>query len=132
MDTPQRPVVSTMFSTTLPGNSMSSELPRKPTKQPRVTSMESNQRDHADRARGPIAREGTPMRPRLRLFTGEDEGSGVADSLVSVRFGEITRALADAVRWNRTWLRDFEDDEISVSSDLYEVISQFSHLRPSA
>jgi hypothetical protein len=73
------------------------------------------------------------MRPRLRLFTGEGlESSSATDAQVSVRFGEITRALADAVRWERTWLRDFEDDQVSVSSDLYEVISSFTRLRPSA
>ena len=73
------------------------------------------------------------MRPRLRLFTGEGlEGSSATDTQVSVRFGEITRALADAVRWDRTWLRDFEDDQVSVSSDLYEIISSFTRLRPSA
>ncbi|HET6324339.1 MAG TPA: hypothetical protein VFG04_06535 [Planctomycetaceae bacterium] len=73
------------------------------------------------------------MRPRLRLFTGEDEvGSSDADAQVNVRFGEITQALVEAVRWDRTWLRDFEDDEVRVSSDLYEVISSFTRLRPSA
>jgi len=49
-----------------------------------------------------------------------------------VRFGEITRALVEAVRWDRAWLRDFENDEVRVSSDLYEVISSFTRLRPSA
>jgi hypothetical protein len=73
------------------------------------------------------------MRPRLRLFTGEDEdGSSQVDTQVNVRFGEITRALVEAVRWDRTWLRDFENDEVRVSSDLYEVISSFTRLRPSA
>jgi len=73
------------------------------------------------------------MRPRLRLFTGEEsEGSTATDAQVSVRFGEIASALTEAVRWNRTWLRDFEDDEVSVSSDLYEVICSFTRLRPSA
>jgi hypothetical protein len=73
------------------------------------------------------------MRPQLRIFTGEGlDGSSATENQVSVRFGEVTRALADAVRWNRTWLSDFEDDEISVSSDLYEVICSFSRLRPSA
>jgi hypothetical protein len=73
------------------------------------------------------------MRPRLRLFTGEDEvGSSDVDAQVNVRFGEITQALVEAVRWDRTWLRDFEDDEVRVSSDLYEVISSFTRLRPSA
>ncbi len=73
------------------------------------------------------------MRPRLRLFTGDDlAGASSTEAHVSVRFGEITRALVEAVRWDRTWLRDFEDDEVSVSSDLYEVITSFTRLRPSA
>ena len=73
------------------------------------------------------------MRPRLRLFTGEDQDdSPDVQAQVNMRFGEITRALVEAVRWDRTWLRDFEDDEVQVSSDLYEVISSFTRLRPSA
>jgi hypothetical protein len=73
------------------------------------------------------------MRPRLRLFTGEDQDdSPDVQAQVNMRFGEITRALVEAVRWDRTWLRDFEDDEVCVSSDLYEVISSFTRLRPSA
>jgi hypothetical protein len=73
------------------------------------------------------------MRPRLWLFTGEDEdASSQVEAQVNVRFGEITRALVEAVRWDRTWLRDFENDEVRVSSDLYEVISSFTRLRPSA
>jgi len=73
------------------------------------------------------------MRPRLRLFTGEDEsGPSDAEAQVNVRFGEITRALVEAVRWDRTWLRDFEDDEVLVSNDLYEVVRAFADCRPSA
>ena len=45
---------------------------------------------------------------------------------------EKSPALADAVRWDRTWLHDFEDDQVRVSNDLYEVISSFTRLRPSA
>ncbi len=71
------------------------------------------------------------MRPRLRLFTGEDAGN-VADPPVSVRLGDITKALTDAMEWNRTWLTDFEDDEVQVPADLYEVLSAYWHLRPSA
>jgi hypothetical protein len=73
------------------------------------------------------------MRPRLRLFTGEDlDSSTDVSAQVNMRFGEVTRALVEAVRWDRTWLRDFEDDEVRVSSDLYEVLSSFTRLRPSA
>jgi hypothetical protein len=71
------------------------------------------------------------MRPRLRLFTGEDTGI-VAEPPVTVRLGDVTEALADAIEWNRTWLTDFEDDEIQVPADLYEVLSAYRHLRPSA
>lgn len=73
------------------------------------------------------------MRPRLRLFTGDDDCTTVAEpEQVNVRLGDITRILAEAVRRNRTWLNDFEDDEIRISTDLYEVISAYLHLRPSA
>lgn len=73
------------------------------------------------------------MRPRLRLFTGDDDCTTVAEpEQVNVRLGDITRILADATRRNRTWLSDFEDDEIRISTDLYEVISAYLHLRPSA
>jgi hypothetical protein len=44
----------------------------------------------------------------------------------------VLTALVHALRCNRTWPTDFEDDEVQVSSDLYEVISAYNHLRPSA
>ena len=72
------------------------------------------------------------MRHRLRLFTGDDDTAVAEPEQVNVRLGDITRVLADAVRWNRTWLTDFENDEVRVSTDLYEVLSAYLHLRPSA
>ena len=72
------------------------------------------------------------MRPRLRLFTGDEQTSPVAEPQVSVRLGQITNILADAIRSNRRWLSDFEDDEIQISEDLFEVLSTYWHLRPSA
>jgi hypothetical protein len=72
------------------------------------------------------------MRPRLRLYHGPDNVSTLAEPQITVRLGEITRILRDAVRTDRTWLRDFEDDEVQISTDLYEVLSAYTHLRPSA
>lgn len=73
------------------------------------------------------------MRPRLRIFTGdEEEVATLPEANVTVRLGDMTRLLADAVRWNRTWLQDLKDDEIRVSADLYEILCAYSHLRPSA
>ncbi len=51
---------------------------------------------------------------------------------MSVRLGDITRALTDAARRDRTWLHDFEDDEIRVSADLYEIITACIEMRPGA
>ena len=72
------------------------------------------------------------MRPQLRLFTGEDDGVLVADPPVNVRLGEISQILADAVLSRRTWLTDFEDEEVQISADLFEILSTYWHLRPSA
>lgn len=79
-------------------------------------------------------------RCRLRVYYGP-ENTATADSpdappdanTVRARVGEIFPLLADAVRNERTWLRDFVDDEITISTDLYEVILAYQHCRrPSA
>ena len=52
---------------------------------------------------------------------------------VTVPLGEVFSWLVDALRNGRTWLSDFEDDEVTISSDLYEVILAYQHYRrPSA
>ena len=77
-------------------------------------------------------------RCRLRVYYGpETAPTAVApastENSVRVPLGEIFPLLADAVRSERTWLRDFEDEEISISTDLYEVILAYQHCRrPSA
>jgi len=41
--------------------------------------------------------------------------------------------LVDAYQRQRTWLRDFDDDAVTISSDLYEVLIAYQHYRrPSA
>ena len=76
--------------------------------------------------------------PQLRVYYGpagsEDKAlkSNFARECVSVPLGEILPALASAVRTRRAWVRDFADDEVTISTDLYEVIMAFSNLRPSA
>ena len=72
------------------------------------------------------------MRPRLRIFTGEESVATLSEPAVNISFGEFTEFLSDASRRDRTWLRDFADDEIRISGDLYEVLSAYCHLRPSA
>ncbi len=59
--------------------------------------------------------------------------SRVARETVSVPLGDILHLLANAVESRRTWLQDFQNDEITISSDLYEVILAYQHYRrPSA
>ena len=72
------------------------------------------------------------MRPRLRLFIGEEQGGIVAEPPVTVSLDAISKLLADAVCSERSWLTDFKDDEVQISADLYEVLSAYMHLRPSA
>ena len=52
-----------------------------------------------------------------------------ADRGVQVTLGEILPLLADAVASNRTWLADFADDEITISSDLHDVLQAYRHFR---
>ena len=47
--------------------------------------------------------------------------------------GEVLPLLLDAARSQRAWVDDFADDNISISSDLYEVLLAYQHFRrPSA
>lgn len=73
------------------------------------------------------------MRPRLRIFNGEDDGALAVESpRVSISFGELSRIVAEA-RWSdRTWLSDFEDDVIDLPEDLYDVLTAYRRLRPGA
>ena len=75
------------------------------------------------------------MRPRLRLYTGDDDGDGgtiVAEPTISISFGEFSRIVSDARRFDRTFLSDFEGDEIQVPEDLFEVLTAYWRLRPGA
>ncbi len=78
--------------------------------------------------------------PRLRVYFGPDSSCDTdtlppphsEDATVSVPLGEVLPLLADALQSQRTWLKDFEDDSINVSADLYEVLLAYQHFRPSA
>lgn len=74
------------------------------------------------------------MRSRLRLFVGAEapEMTAYREPEVSMKLGELTRILADAIIWDRTWIADFADDDVKISNDLFEVLSTYSQLRPSA
>ncbi len=62
----------------------------------------------------------------LRDFSVVEES---ADRGVQVTLGDILPLLADAVTSNRTWLTDFAEDEITISSDLHDVLQAYRHFR---
>ena len=77
---------------------------------------------------------------KLQIFYGPDESQSqsaltpsTTESGVQVRLGEVLPLLADAVAKNRAWVRDFEDEAVTISSDLYDVLMAYEHYRrPSA
>ena len=80
------------------------------------------------------------MAHQLRIYRGPGDNTLASRSAetanqnqLTVSVGEVLPLLADAMASRRTWLRDFEDDEITISSDLYEVLLAYRHFRrPSA
>jgi hypothetical protein len=62
----------------------------------------------------------------LRDFSVVEES---ADRGIQVTLGDILPLLADAVASNRTWLTDFADDEITITSDLHDVLQAYRHFR---
>jgi hypothetical protein len=77
----------------------------------------------------------------LRVYYGPEEiaGSSTTPSTIPLResvtlpLGEVLPLLMDAVKSRRQWVGDFFDDEITISSDLYEVLLAYQHFRrPSA
>jgi hypothetical protein len=69
----------------------------------------------------------------LRVFpTPEPSGTPGPEAAVRIRLGELLPLLGTAQRLRHIWLQDFLDDEVRVTSDLYEVLQAFRTCRPSA
>lgn len=77
----------------------------------------------------------------LRVYYGPQEDSPTVRfsearnhrTNVTVPLEEILPLLTDAAQSQRSWLRDFADDEVTISMDLYEVLLAYQHYRrPSA
>jgi hypothetical protein len=71
---------------------------------------------------------------RLRVFPqpeNEPQTEAYAPS-IPIKLADLYPLLAQAYRDNYVWLRDFEDDQVLVSPDLFEVVRAFADCRPSA
>ena len=73
------------------------------------------------------------MVTRLRLYKPPSEEAGARpDPEVRVRLADLLPVAAMAQRMNFIWLKDFLDDEVIVSHDLYEVMQAFRPSKPSS
>jgi len=73
-------------------------------------------------------------RSNLRIYRGPAEKKATRTAsnnanTVTVELGEVLPLLADAVASQRTWLGDFERDEITISADLHEVLLAYQYYR---
>ena len=73
------------------------------------------------------------MPAHLRVYSIPDEVETEGQPATErVSLGELLPLLALAQRRNYVWLQDFLDDEVIITSDLYEVLRSFRVHRPSA
>ncbi|MBB77039.1 MAG: hypothetical protein CMJ75_21235 [Planctomycetaceae bacterium] len=77
------------------------------------------------------------VKPHLRLHSGRSSPPEAAESAVrnpvTVPLGLVFPILAECLEADRTWLRDFEDESVTISADLYDIILAHQHFhRPSA
>jgi len=77
-------------------------------------------------------------RPQLRIYYGPDDSNAAGEATsappsttdrVTVSLSEVFPLLADAVCSERAWLHDFAEDDVTISSDLYEVLLAYQHYR---
>src|SRR5579859_6945402 len=74
------------------------------------------------------------MAAPLRVYPEplETATGSCAEPTVRVSLGDLLPLIALAHRHNYLWLQDFLDDEVSITSDLHEVLRAFRCYRPSA
>lgn len=74
--------------------------------------------------------------PHLRVYWPEDDDTFVRTERpaeqVTVPLAEVLPLLIDAARSRRAWLLDFENESITISADLHEVLHAYEHYRPTA
>ncbi|MBX7071962.1 MAG: hypothetical protein K1X71_02350 [Pirellulales bacterium] len=74
-------------------------------------------------------------RSQLRVYYGPETsapaaaGSKANPSTATLQLSDVLPMLVDAARHQRAWLADFMEDEITISTDLYEVILAYQHYR---
>ena len=73
------------------------------------------------------------MASHLRVYPeSEVYEYDVPPATVCIRLGDLLPLLVMAKDARYVWLKDFLDDEVRITDDLYEVLQEFSGYRPSA
>ena len=75
---------------------------------------------------------------QLKIYRGPEEDQAdrapaarmsADNQSVTAPAGVVLPLLADAILSQRTWLSDFEEDDVTISADLYEVLMAYQHFR---
>jgi hypothetical protein len=71
------------------------------------------------------------MPVQLRVYSPliDSDDDETQDPTIRIRLADLLPLLAFAKKNNYLWLQDFLDDEVSVTSDLYDVLRSFSDAR---
>ncbi len=74
------------------------------------------------------------VRSALKVYFGPEEHSDIlrhpaAVETVNVSLREILPVLVEAMNTRRGWVNDFADDDLAISTDLYEVIAAYQSYR---
>jgi hypothetical protein len=74
------------------------------------------------------------MAAHLRVYPlpKDDFDFAGQEPTVRVSLGDLLPLVALAHRHNYLWLQDFLEDEVAITSDLYEILRAFRCHRPSA
>ena len=73
------------------------------------------------------------MQSHLRVFAEPEPFTvDVPPATVSIRLADLLPLLTMAQKAKYMWLKDFMDDEVRISDDLYEILQEFSGYKPSA
>lgn len=72
-------------------------------------------------------------RSRLRVYFGPDD---VAEPnltakrhMVTVSLKDLAPLLVDAARTQRAWMNDFQEEEVTITEDLYEILQVYAAMR---
>ena len=73
------------------------------------------------------------MAAQLKIYREDAEAAEPqTQDRVAIRLGDLLPLVSAAQRRHFTWLQDFLEDEVAISTDLHDVLMAFRTYRPSA